>query len=170
MRLTLDGERQKLPDGQVLNAEIVSVKQVEKPWVDNKTGEKAIRIAFEFLILDDEYAGRRHWEDLFTSFYPSEKCRLYLWTLKILGRDELPEGFTLDTSAFEGAKVPIMMSTRHYTKKDGTPGSSQEANVLSAVEAQSLRAAGGLQSDAGQPQVQPLADDAPLSYDPEEPF
>lgn len=149
MRLTLEGEREreKLPEGQVLTAEITSVKEVEKPWIDNKTGEKAVRIAFEFTILDDKYAGRKVWQDLFPSFYVSDRCWLYNWTLKILGREELPEGFTLDTSAFEGARVPIVLYTRTYTKKNGEEGSSLDVSLLSEQEAASLRASGATLQD-----------------------
>lgn len=139
MRLTLE-ESNEPPEGVVLNAEITSVKEVEKPWINQRTGEKDRRIAFEFTLLDDKYAGRKVWEDLFTSFYASEKCQLYAWTLKILNRDDLPEGFTLDTAAFEGARVPIMLKTEHFTKKNGDPGSAQKVLLLSPDEAQGMRA------------------------------
>lgn len=143
MRLTLEGQGDygDLPEGRIFNADITSVKEVEKPWIDDRTGEKAVRIAFEFTITDDDFKGRKAWEDLFTSFYVSDRCKLYVWTLKILDRDELPEGFTLDTSAFEGARVNIKLSTRHYTKRDGTPGSAQQVELLSKTEADSMRAA-----------------------------
>jgi hypothetical protein len=171
MRLTLEGpgEYGELPEGRIFNAEISSVKEVEKPWIDDRTGEKARRLAFEFTITDEDFKGRKAWEDLFTSFYVSDRCKLYVWTLKILDRDELPEGFTLDTSAFEGARVNIRLGTRNFTRKDGTPGSTQEVELLSATEANSMRAA-----TATAPQ--PLADvgTAPsqaVGYDlTEEPF
>jgi hypothetical protein len=139
MRLTLE-ESNEPPEGVVLNAEITSVKEVEKPWINQRTGEKDRRIAFEFTLLDDKYAGRKVWEDLFTSFYASPKCQLYAWTLKILNREELPEGFTLDTAAFEGARVPIIIKTEHFTKKNGDPGSAQRVTLLSSDEAQGMRA------------------------------
>lgn len=154
MRLTLE-ESNEPPEGVVLNAEIVSVKEVEKPWVNQRTGEKDRRVAFEFALLDDRYAGRKVWQDLFTSFYASDKCQLYVWTLKILNRDELPEGFTLDTSAFEGARVPIMLRTEHFTKRDGKPGSAQRVDLLSADEAQGLRAGGQVDPSPEQPVLTP---------------
>lgn len=174
MRLTLE-ESNEPPENQVLNAEVTSVKHVVKDWVDNKTGEKAERIAVEFTILDDKYAGRKVWEDLFTSFYASPRCKLYDWTLKILNRDELPEGFVMDTSALEGSRVQIMLSTRHYKKKDGTPGSAQNVTLLSQEEAQGMRAAGGgtgLTGGGIQSDLEPAGGIAPLApaYDPDEPF
>ena len=172
MRLTLEGptgDYADLPEGRIFNAEISSVKRVEKPWIDDRTGEKAQRLAFEFTILDDDFKGRKTWEDLFTSFYVSEKCKLYVWTLKILDRDELPEGFTLDTAAFEGARVSIKLSTRHYTKRDGTPGSAQQVELLSATEAASLQSAGAGVGKLDEPALTPSRP----SFDPNdeiEPF
>lgn len=170
MRLTLE-ESNEPPENVVLNAEITSVKHVTKDWIDNKTGEKAERVAFEFTLLDDKYAGRKVWEDLFTSFYASPRCKLYDWTLKILNREELPEGFTLDTDAFEGTRVQIMLSTRHYTKRDGSPGSAQNVDLLSQGEAQGMRAAagGGIQSEVKQEPVA-AGSQAPADDDLLEPF
>lgn len=144
MRLTLEESTYgSLPEGEVLNAEVTSVKKVEKPWVDKKTGEQAVRVVWEFTILDDEYAGRKIWQDLFPSFFANrEKCRLYDWTLTLLNRDELPEGFVLDTEAFEGQRVAIMLHERKFTRRDGSEGSTQDVTMLTPDEAAGLTSAG----------------------------
>lgn len=157
-RFTLEDDKKlgDLPEGQVLNAKITKCEEVEKPWLNKRTGEPDRRVTFEFTIQDEPYKGRREWEDLFTDFYIGERCQLYTWTLKILGMDELPEGFVLDTDAFVGSEVPIVMGTRHYTKKDGTPGSAKTVTILTEDEAQSMRFASG---GSDQPSAPPALDD-----------
>lgn len=172
MRIPLD-EEQTLPENEVLTAEITSIKKVTKPWTDNKTGEPAERIAWEFTFLDEGIAGRKHWEDLFTSFYPGDKCPMYRWTLKLLNRESLPEDFILDTDAFEGMKVPVILKTRHFTKRDGTPGSALDLEVLSDAEAEGLRAggasAGTSEATSAPAGIQPLSAQEPVDLT-EEPF
>lgn len=145
MRLTLnEKDNTRLPENRVFNAEITSIKRVEKDFVDNMTGEYAVRIVFEFTILDDEFAGRKVWEDLFTSFYPAEKCKLYRWVLRILNRTELPDGFELDTDALEGTTVPIVLENYTFTykhgEKKGQQGEGQNVHILTPDEAASLAA------------------------------
>lgn len=168
-RFTLQDDKKlgDLPQGQVLNAKITKCEEVEKPWLNKRTGEPDKRVTFEFTFTDEPYVGRREWEDLFTDFYIGERCQLYVWTLKILDLDELPEGFVLDTSAFVGSDVQVVLGTRHFRKRDGTPGSAVEVNLLTADEAQAIKA--GTSQEASEP-APPSLDDDSLDDDEIEPF
>lgn len=104
------------------NAEIVKMSWHEidldvTPWKKDRQIQEEIN--FEFRITDGPYAKRRFWTDVPFEISDWSGCKLRLYLQEILGYNELPESFELDTddlSFFEGLPCRIRVNT-YYSKK-----------------------------------------------------
>lgn len=105
-----------IPDGEILNAELVKIEEQVKPWKDSD-GKDIVRLNFTFLIKGGEYEGRKVWGDTSTSFVNHPDCRLRCWAQELIGQ-ELPEGFRLNTDALVGERCRVVVGVREWTDKN----------------------------------------------------
>lgn len=114
-------ERPKIPDGEVLQAEVLEVKRQTKPWKDDD-GKDVEKISFKFKITEDgPYKDQFVWGETSTAFNSGSECRLRIWVQELLGEDDLPKGFKLDLGSglLDGlsCRVAIGQRQNQTTKK-----------------------------------------------------
>lgn len=112
-------ELEKIPDGEILQAEVVKVGKQTKPWKDDD-GNDVVRVNFEFRVTEEgPFFGRRVWGETPTTFSTHSDCKLRVWIQELLGEDDLPKGFNLKTSMVEGlpCRIAVAQRTNQTTKK-----------------------------------------------------
>jgi hypothetical protein len=108
-----------IPEGEILQAELLNVKVVEKPWDDKLTGEPQKMVSFEFVITEDcPYKNQHVWGETWTSFNTGSP--LYRWVKELLGQDQLEVGFKFDTDNLDGLTGRVLIGNR--PKKDKNTG------------------------------------------------
>lgn len=93
-----------IPEDRMVEAKVLEAKIYTSKMTDDD-GEPVKRVRFKFgcvqeVITDDEGAEidiskRKVYGETSVSFVPHENCKLYAWTLAILGINELPKGFAM---------------------------------------------------------------------------
>lgn len=114
-----DGKKEfpLIPDGTIVNAEVLSITKKPMPYKDEKTGEFVVRVEWEFKIVDDpEYSGRL-WGNTSTKFTTHPDCRMRAWVSEILGADVLPKDFRFNTDTLVGQKCRVVVEVYEFFDK-----------------------------------------------------
>lgn len=122
---------QQIPEGSVLGAEVLEVKEKKMPFTDDN-GNDIFKVEFKFLITDDEFSGRNIWGNTPTTFSENPDCKLRSWTQEILQLDAVPVGFSLDTEHLVGMPCRVQIGHRIQTKGDQKIVRDYVADVIRA--------------------------------------
>lgn len=122
--LTESEEFEAIPEGELLEAEIVNCELRETPFLidenDPSKGKKE-QVSFRFRIVEDgPYFGRTLFGNTPTTFTTHPDCKLRVWVQEILGMDSLPIDFEFDTETLIGATVKVIVGNRFKTAADGS--------------------------------------------------
>lgn len=108
-----------IADGTWLNAEVHDIDEIEE--TDRQTGDKKKKVAIYFVVSDpdSEYDGQKIRGKAPKWFSNHPDCKLYNWTQAILGVDELPPGFRLNTDELKDLDCKILVGAYEFTRDDG---------------------------------------------------
>lgn len=104
-----------LPEDTICEAILLEVKEKMAPWKNKEDGSDVFRVEFTFALPD--YGNQRVWGDTPTTFSNHPDCTFRNWTQEILGGQELPVGFKLDTETLKDAKVRVRLGYKKYFSK-----------------------------------------------------
>lgn len=110
-----------IPDNTFLEAEVLNIKTVTKPFTDKETGEPVQRVEWEFKVTDEssEFKGRRVKGETSTNFTKHPDCRMFMWVQEILGTTDLPDNFNFNTEDVIGASCIVLVGLKEKPRKDG---------------------------------------------------
>lgn len=111
-----------IADGEILPAEVLAVRVVEKPYTEEGTGQKVKKVEFKFRVDDNnsEFDGQNLWGETPTRFNTHPDCKLRNWSTAILGTD-LAAGYLLDTDVLVGHRCRIQVELYEYDDKKSAP-------------------------------------------------
>jgi len=122
-----------IPDGELLEAEVIGIQKVEKPFKDKTTGEPVFRMEWQFKVTEDgPYFGRKIKGDTSTAFKRHPECRFFMWAQEIIGQ-ELPAGIDFDTDSVINSPCRILVSARELPSKK-EPGKTWWLNEVKDVQ------------------------------------
>lgn len=125
-----DFTRVIIPEDEIVTAEVVSVTQETKPYLDDN-GNPVEKLVFSFKITDDRYKGAgRVWGETSMYFQKNPPSKMYAWACELLGQ-ELPAGFNFNTDSVVGQTCRVVMGIRRW--KDKNTGEQQERNTAKDV-------------------------------------
>jgi hypothetical protein len=123
-----------IPEGEVLEAEIVSAEVKESPfWKDQNDHSKGKQqqVGFKFRIVESgEYEDRVIFGNTPTTFTSHPDCKLRVWVLEILGEDEFPLGFRFNTDNLVGMFVKVVVGNYDKKNADGTTSKRDRVDTL----------------------------------------
>jgi hypothetical protein len=115
MKMTAEQEKPKhvFDDGDIVTAEVVSIKSEEKK--SQRTGKPYTRFNWVFAIQapDEEYDGQYVYGDTFATFSTRDDCDLRNWSQAIMNV-EMPAGFELETDDLIGMQCRLLLGAREY--------------------------------------------------------
>lgn len=112
---TDERERTPITDGTIVNAKVVSIKEVEHTI----KGEKVPRLEFKFqLITDDEHDGKPLWGHTGVRLTDHPDCRIRQWAEALLGTTIRPD-FVIDLDDLEGRECRAVIEYRTWTSNEG---------------------------------------------------
>lgn len=111
------GDWELIPEGTVLDAEVIGVTEKLAPFKDRTTGEDVYRLDFSFVITDEKYTNRRIWGETPTTFSTNPDCVLRAWAQEIFGVNQLAPGYDLNTDDLVRGKCRIAVGHRTYKDK-----------------------------------------------------
>lgn len=119
------------PDGTEFTAKVVDIKLQEKPYTDDD-GNKVKKLVFKFKVVDpdSDFDEAVFYGETSTRYNTHPKCKLYIWSCAILGR-ELPPGFKLDTDDLLDQFVTVVIKHETYKDKEGV---EQERNSVRSLK------------------------------------
>lgn len=119
-----------IPEDTKLHAEVVSVATRKKK--NGQTGEEYERVNFKFVVADPDSPWHEQtlYGDTPTTFNTHPDCRLRNWSQEIMGVEELPAKFRLDTDVLEGLDCYVIVGAREYEKD----GEKKTANWVKDVQ------------------------------------
>lgn len=113
------GERKPftpIDEDTVIEATLAAVKVEPHKFFKDDEGNPEIKVNFEFHFeLDGQK--RKLWGDTPTTFTTHPDCKLRNWVQQILGGNELPAGFKLNTDTLINTPVRIVVEHRTWTDK-----------------------------------------------------
>lgn len=117
-------------DGARFTAKVTSIKLQEKPYTDDD-GNKVKKLVFKFTVVDPDepFDEAVFYGETSTRYNTHPKCKLYVWSCAILGR-ELPPGYKLDTDDLLDEFCEIEVKYETYKDKEGV---DQEKNSVRLV-------------------------------------
>lgn len=123
----------KIPAGTWLDAEVLAVDEVEKPYKDDD-GNPVKKVEFTFGVQwngDD----RKVWGETSTKWVYHSGCKLRQWSQEIFATD-LPEEFVLNTDHLVGEKCQILVGLRTWEagSKDGRSWDAGSKNFVEDVK------------------------------------
>lgn len=106
-----------IPEDEVLGAELVDCKTIEKDFLDDN-GNKVKRVWFKFVIQEpgSPWDGENITGDTPTTFNTHPDCTLKNWASAI-ANTEFPIGYRLETDVLLGMKCRIVTAQRKYQKE-----------------------------------------------------
>lgn len=126
--------REPIPDGTVVDAELVEVGERDgRFWIDKDDHSKGKQreINWKFRITEDgPFFDRFVWGNTPTWFDNHPACKFRIWTQELLGYDELPLGFELDIEDLPGQPCRIRVKLWESNGKSG----NEVSDVLRATE------------------------------------
>lgn len=124
-----------IDDDTIFEANLVGVRQVEKPFTDDD-GNKVNKVEFKFTLIDPDgnFDGTPQWGETPTRFNSHPDCRLRNWASAILGT-ELPIGYRLDTDVLLGNTCRVVIGLREYEKDGATKKRNSVKDVIPSREA-----------------------------------
>jgi hypothetical protein len=117
--LSEEQDKEILPEDAMYAAELVSVKEQEKTSRQNKPYKKLLW-TFAIQEPNETFNGQYIFGDTFPDFSTRSDCELRAWAQEIMGLDEFPPGFNLDTDKLVGMQCRVVVGLREY-EKDGKP-------------------------------------------------
>lgn len=105
-----------IPEGKIVDAEIVAVEEREMPDWKIRNPEQTREISFRVKVLADPYKGKNLWGSTLPFFNYSPKCTFRLWVQACLGLDELSEGYELDLADLAGRRVRVLVGNSQRGK------------------------------------------------------
>lgn len=94
-----------IPEGEIVECEVVEIELRDRPeWAIRNPDDETKEVSFRFRVVSGPYAKANIWGTCMPWFDYSPKCKWRLWLQGILGVDELPEGFTLETTEVDNGK------------------------------------------------------------------
>lgn len=130
-----DGERkafQPIAEDTVIEATLAAVEVRPHPFFKDDNGDPEIKVNFEFHFEWDGNKARKMWGDTPTTFTTHPDCKLRNWVQQLLGGNELPAGFKLNTDTLIGTKARIVVSYREWDDKQN-PGQKKWRNDVKDV-------------------------------------
>ena len=99
-----------IEDGEILNARVVTVEWKEKPFVDDKTGEKVKKFEFKFKIEDPsgDHDGQLIWGETSTKLTNHPENRVHNWAESLLGQ-RLPPHYKLNTDDLQDRDCRVIV-------------------------------------------------------------
>lgn len=133
-------EFKPIPDGDILEAEVVNCEHRETPFDDeNNPGQKKKEVSFRFKVTDEgEYNGRTVFGSTPVTFTSHPDCKLRVWVQELLGMDSLPGGFRFDTDTLIGLPCRIAVGAKERE------GKSTRNYVMDVLRASNVRTAADL--------------------------
>lgn len=123
-------EFQPIPDGVILEAEVVEVEKKLHPFFTTDDGDPQPIVNFEFRVVEDgEYKNRRVWGETPTTFTTHENCKLRMWVESILNVNDLQPNFTFKLSDLVDQRVRIAIGYREWDSKKN-PGTKDWRNSV----------------------------------------
>lgn len=114
-----EGVYTPIPGDLILDAELVEVNQVEKPFKDKETDKPVEKMEFAFKILTPgQFADRRIWGETSTEINAGDYCKFKLWLEALLDMP-LTEGFKFDTNDLKGLSCQIRTASKDYKDRAG---------------------------------------------------
>lgn len=132
---SLKREFETISDNSILEAEVVSVEKVVKPFKDEH-GQPIVRVEFEFKVVDQQHKGRRLWGDTPTTFTTHPDCKMTAWVTEILAVESLPADFRFNTDSLNGSRARVVVGLREA--KDGKPARNYVKDVIRSRDAAPL--------------------------------
>lgn len=127
-----------IPDGTKVHAEVVSISTKTRK---NREGEEYSRLLFKFVIQDPDsgWDTQNVYGETSTLFTTNPDCKLRNWAQEIMGVDELPAKFRLDTDVLVGLDCYVVVGSRDYEKD----GEQKTANFIKDVQRTGNGSGGG---------------------------
>lgn len=113
------GEFETIPQGLVLDAELLEVKEKTMPFKDDD-GNEIVKVEFSFKVIEEgQWKNRRVWGQTPTTFSMNPSCKLRSWVQELLNVPRLPADFALDTDDLVGLTCRVAIDHRIQKKPDG---------------------------------------------------
>jgi hypothetical protein len=116
------GERKgfdPIADDTIIEAVVNSVEVKPHKFFKDDEGNPEIKVNFEFGLRGEfEGKNRKLWGDTPTTFTTHPDCKLRNWVQQILGGQELPPGFKLNTDDLVNQPVRVVVEYREWKDKD----------------------------------------------------
>lgn len=111
-----------IPDNTFLEARLLSIQTVKKPYKNKETGEDVHRVEWSFEVTEEgPYKGRKVKGETSTNFVKHPDCRMFMWVQSLFGR-ELPDSFEFDTETLVGTECRVHMECKQGAEKRDKPG------------------------------------------------
>jgi hypothetical protein len=109
-----------IEDGEILNAKVASVELKEKPFVDDKTGEKVKKFEFKFKINDPggDHDDRFIWGETSTRVTDHPENRLRNWAEALLGQ-RLPPHYKFNTDDLQDRDCRVIVGKETKIRTQG---------------------------------------------------
>lgn len=109
-------EYSRIEEDTVLEATVANVEVRPHPFFKDDNGEPQMKVNFEFNFTMDGQK-RKLWGETNTTFTTHPDCKLRNWAQQILGGNELPAGFKLNTETLLNTPVRIVVGVEEWTDK-----------------------------------------------------
>lgn len=123
-------EYEPIEEDTVIEATVAAVEVRPHPFFKDDEGNAEMKVNFEFHFERDGKK-RKLWGDTPTTFTTHPDCKLRNWVQQILGGNELPAGFKLNTDTL--INTPVRIVVEYRTWKDRTTGEPKWRNSVKDV-------------------------------------
>jgi hypothetical protein len=105
-----------IDDGEVYDAQVVSIRKVKKGYTDRETGEAVWRTLWRFkLISDDAHDGHDIYGETGVKLTPHPNCVFFNWVEAALGMN-LPKGYHLKASTLTDRRCRVEIAKEDYMR------------------------------------------------------
>ncbi len=112
-------ELELIPDGEILQAEVIKAEKQTKPWKDENDND-IVKVSFLFRITEEgPFYDRKVYGETPLTFSTHSDCKLRIWVQELLGQDQLMKGFKFNTEMLSDlpCRVAVGQRTSQKTKK-----------------------------------------------------
>lgn len=129
-----------IPNNTVALVEVFAKpKEITKNFTDDE-GNPVVRIEFEFIVVEGDYANKHVWHEVWNEFTDSPKCRLREWAQELLNRPITDAADSVfDTDVLQGTRAWATIGVREWINKDGSTGQRNTVWSLTRVDPDEAR-------------------------------